>query len=95
MEANNTTKRISSFGIVSLDLTMVSENKYFKKTNGICELCKNILEKKNVVVGNCGHAFHRTCVDKILSQNTTMYIQPTGMLSCPVDNIAWGAKKFY
>lgn len=67
----------SSYKIVGLNFYFVSQNKDFKNTNGICELCKKPLYGHNIIVGKCHHAFHEVCMNKI------------GHISCPIDNISW------
>ena len=69
----------SIYNIVKLNFNFVSQNKDFKTTNGICELCKKSLVDINCqcIVGKCHHAFHKTCMDKL------------GYVSCPIDNTCW------
>lgn len=67
----------SSYKVTNMTLKFVSQNKDFRNTNGICELCKKTLLNDKVVVGKCHHAFHEKC----LSVNKS--------LSCPIDNTYW------
>jgi hypothetical protein len=67
------------YKIIGLNFHFVSQNKDFKTTNGICELCKKSLRdsSQRFVVGKCHHAFHAKCMEKI------------GYVSCPIDNTVW------
>ena len=60
-----------------------------------CDLCRklllapSVLELKNgidgvVQVGMCDHAFHKTCIDNFLKENSCTI--------CPTDKIQWKVK---
>lgn len=79
-----------SYEISGLNLVFIAENKYFRKTNGICEICKKEFlqsdeDYKNVMIGKCGHPFHTTCLNEISKGND--------IFSCPIDNIIWESIK--
>lgn len=64
------------YKIVGLNFHILSQNKDFKNTHCICELCKkNLTDDAEVVVGKCHHAFHTACM--------------FGKISCPIDDIVW------
>ena len=39
----------------------------------------------NPVLGDCGHAFHKTCIDKLIVGGSCM---------CPIDHSPWAIKKY-
>lgn len=66
-------------------------------TDDACQLCKQQLtapslenmQKGNLLVqisiGNCGHCFHKTCIESHLTKN----------MSCPIDKTPWTTSNNY
>lgn len=76
-----------TFNVSRLSLVFAAENKYFKKTDYICEMCKKKLSINDATIGQCGHAFHTTCINTVYADKV--------FVSCPVDNVMWSVKKIY
>jgi hypothetical protein len=49
----------------------------------IANMKNNLIPENHVDVGNCNHAFHRSCINKLTIN---------GQCSCPKDNTPWNYK---
>lgn len=66
------------YNVSKLNYKIITSPKYFNATNNICEICKQSLyDKKVVIVGVCHHCFHEECIQKLDKK------------SCPIDGTVW------
>ena len=72
---------MAQYKIVNLNFKIITQNKDYNNTHGLCMICKKPLTEvtspTSVVVGKCHHAFHKACIAAI------------NCASCPVDNTFW------
>ena len=48
------------------------------------ELDNKLINRDNILFGNCGHAFHKECINPYLMNNDNI---------CPCDRLKWETKK--
>lgn len=81
--------------IESLNIIGVYSLKAGKSTDNECHLCRQDLLapsfedlqngnlKCDISLGSCGHAFHKTCIDRFYKN----------CMSCPIDKTPWNLSK--
>lgn len=54
------------------------------------EIQKKVISRNNVITGECGHTFHKECIEQYCKNNT---IGDTEVHLCPFDHLQWKQHK--
>ncbi len=54
------------------------------------EVQKKVISRNNVVTGECGHAFHKECINNYIKNNL---VNGTQVSLCPIDHLPWTPKQ--